>query len=35
VKEGKTITYGLTPRGKKALEIAKRRFTRTFLGVLA
>ncbi|MGA8843732.1 MAG: PadR family transcriptional regulator [Nitrososphaeraceae archaeon] len=34
VKEGKTITYSLTPRGKKALEIAKRRFTRTFLGVL-
>ena len=33
-KEGKTIIYSLTPRGKKALEIAKRRFTRTFLGVL-
>ena len=32
-KEGKTITYKLTPRGKKALEIAKKRFTRTFLGV--
>ena len=34
VKEGKTITYSLTPRGKKARAIAKRRFTRTFLGVL-
>jgi PadR family transcriptional regulator, regulatory protein PadR len=32
-KEGKTITYSLTPRGKNALEIAKRKFTRTFLGV--
>jgi DNA-binding PadR family transcriptional regulator len=34
-KEGKTITYKLTPRGKKALEIAKKRFTRTFLGVFS
>jgi len=33
-KEGKTITYSLTPRGKKALSIAKKRFTKTFLGVL-
>jgi len=32
-KEGKTITYGLTPRGKKALSIAKKGFTKTFLGV--
>ena len=32
-KVGKTITYGLTPRGKKALSIAKKRFTKTFLGV--
>jgi len=32
-KEGKTITYSLTPKGKKALSIAKKRFTRTFLGV--
>ena len=32
-KEGKTITYSLTPRGKNALEIAKRKFTKTFLGV--
>ena len=32
-KEGKTITYGLTPKGKKALSVAKKRFTRTFLGV--
>jgi PadR family transcriptional regulator, regulatory protein PadR len=32
-KEGKTIIYSLTPRGKNALEIAKRKFTRTFLGV--
>ncbi len=32
-KVGKTISYHLTPSGKKALTIAKRRFTRTFLGV--
>jgi len=32
-KEGKTITYSLSPQGKNALKIAKRRFTRTFLGV--
>ncbi len=32
-KQGKTITYSLTPRGRKALSIAKRKFTRTFLGV--
>lgn len=32
-KEGKTIIYSLTPRGKNALEIAKRKFTKTFLGV--
>jgi len=34
-KVGKTITYSLTPRGMKAFHIAKRRFTRTFLGVLS
>jgi PadR family transcriptional regulator, regulatory protein PadR len=33
-KVGKTITYCLTPRGTKAFQIAKRRFTKTFLGVL-
>ena len=32
-KVGKTITYELTPKGKKALSIAKKRFTKTFLGV--
>ena len=32
-KDGKTILYNLTPAGKKALSIAKRKFTRTFLGV--
>jgi DNA-binding PadR family transcriptional regulator len=32
-KEGKTITYALTERGKDALRISKRRFIRTFLGV--
>jgi PadR family transcriptional regulator PadR len=32
-KEGKTISYGLTQRGKNALKVAKRRFARTFLGV--
>ena len=34
-KEGKTITYKLTPKGERALEIAKKRFTRTFLGVIS
>jgi len=32
-KEGKTIVYTLTERGKQALRIAKRKFTRTFLGI--
>lgn len=32
-KEGKTIVYTLTDRGKSALGHAKRRFIRTFLGV--
>ena len=31
--DGKTIVYNMTPRGEDALRIAKRRFTRTFLGV--
>ena len=34
VKEAKTIIYRLTPRGEKALELAKNRFTRTFFGVI-
>lgn len=32
-KEGKTIIYTLTERGKNALRISKLRFVRTFLGV--
>jgi PadR family transcriptional regulator, regulatory protein PadR len=32
-KEGKTIVYNLTQRGKSALKIAKRRFVKTFLDV--
>lgn len=32
-KEGKTITYAITDRGKNALRISKRRFIQTFLGV--
>lgn len=32
-KEGKTIVYSLTERGKNALRVAKRRFIRTFLGL--
>jgi len=32
-KEGKTIVYTLTERGKNALRISKRIFIRTFLGV--
>jgi PadR family transcriptional regulator, regulatory protein PadR len=34
IKDSKTIVYSLTPRGEGALKIAKRRFTRTFLGIL-
>jgi len=32
-KNGKIIIYKLTTRGESALTIAKRRFTRTFLGI--
>jgi PadR family transcriptional regulator, regulatory protein PadR len=32
-KEGKTIVYTLTERGRNALRISKRRFIQTFLGV--
>jgi PadR family transcriptional regulator len=32
-KEGKTIVYTLTDRGKNALRVSKRKFIRTFLGV--
>ena len=32
-KEGKIIVYTLTERGKQALRIAKRKFTKTFLGI--
>jgi PadR family transcriptional regulator PadR len=32
-KEGKTIVYNLTDKGKVALRNAKRRFARTFLGI--
>ena len=33
-KEGKMIIYNLTGKGKKALEIAKKKFSRTFSGIL-
>lgn len=33
-KTGKTITYGLTPVGRRVLEIAKKRFVRIFIGVM-
>ena len=33
-KEGKTITYRLSPKGEKAFGIAEKRFTRTFLGII-
>lgn len=32
-KEGKTIVYTLTARGKNALKLARQRFARTFLDV--
>jgi len=34
-REGRTIVYTLTERGKNALRISKRRFIRTFLGVFS
>ena len=33
-KIGKAISYTLTPSGMKAFHVARRRFTKTFLGVL-
>ena len=33
-KKGKVITYNLTPKGRKVLNIAKRRFCRIFMDVL-
>ena len=33
-KEGKIIIYNLTKKGEKALQIAKRKFSKTFSGVL-
>ncbi len=32
-KEGKAITYSLTPNGKRVLKIAKVQFCHTFIGV--
>ena len=32
-KEGKTITYSLTPEGKHGLKFAKQQFCQTFVGV--
>lgn len=33
-KQGKTVTYHLTPKGKRALKTAKSQFCRTFSGVM-
>ena len=33
-KEGKTITYTLTPLGKKSLKLSKQVFARIFIGVM-
>ncbi len=33
-REGRAITYSLTPEGKQTLKEAKSRFCRTFAGVL-
>lgn len=33
-KEGKTIIYKLTSKGENALEMANKRFMRTFLNVI-
>lgn len=32
-KQGKTIVYSLTPKGREALKVAKRKFIRTFVDV--
>ena len=32
-KEGKKITYALTPEGRQTLKEAKRHFCRTFMGI--
>lgn len=34
-KSGKTIIYSLTPHGRKILDVAKKRFCRIFMGVIA
>ncbi len=34
-KSGKTIIYGLTPVGRRVLDIAKKRFVRTFFGIFS
>ncbi len=34
-KEGKTITYSLTPEGRKALKAAKQLFCRTFTDIFS
>ena len=34
-KSGKTIIYSLTPVGRRVLDVAKKRFVRTFFGVLS
>lgn len=33
-KKGKTITYHLTPDGKKGLKVAKEKFCKIFMGIL-
>ena len=34
-KEGKTITYSLTPEGRKGLKASKEHFCRTFMDVFS
>ena len=34
-KSGKLITYSLTPVGRRVLNVAKKRFVKTFVGVYA
>lgn len=33
-RDGKTIVYSLTERGENALKMAKRKFIKTFFGIL-
>lgn len=35
LKSGKTVVYSLTPTGRRVLDVAKKRFVKIFMGILA